>query len=144
MNEVPQTELFKLKDFLEEIVKEQKARLTGAEAIVKIDRAYTGKYSKCFVDNVNDPNHILILSHYPGTVSSGFVCVVNVIYSRPQNRTKEASDAMFEAIDKYARANNCEEILGSAWKYQGARGVDSIWMEKGYDIQETTYVKVLT
>ena len=140
MKEVKQNEIFKLKDLFDEIIKETNVEMTGAEAVVKFDRAYNGNYLRIFTDNVDDPKHCLVVAHYPGFVHSGFICVVQVIYSKPRHRNQISLNQMRALYREYAKKNNCEYIIGSAWKYKGARGIDSIWIDDGFEPQETVYV----
>lgn len=143
MKEVNQDELFKLRDLFGKIIEETSVPITPDEAIVKFHRAIQGKYLKVFTDDLKDPKHCVVVSHMPGMVHSGFICAVNVIYSLPQYRTQASLDAMHSVIEDYARSNNCEHIFGSAWKYKGSRGIDSMWIGKGYEKQEVVYVKNL-
>lgn len=143
MKPAPQSELFKLRGLFNQIIKEMNGRLTADEAVVKFDRAMTAKYLQIFTDNIEDPKHCLIVSHMPGMVDSGFICAVIMMYSSPQHRNQTSLDEMHNLVDNYAREHSCEAILGSAWKYKGARGIDSMWLSKGYELQETTYVKIL-
>ena len=143
MKEVPKAEFFKLKNLLDIIAKEMNGPITAAEAVVNLDRAATGKYLKIFSDNVDDPKHCLVLAHYPGLVHSGFLCAVIMMYSLPQHRNQASLDEMHAITEKYALEHSCDRILGSAWKYKGARGIDSMWLSKGYEIQENVYVKNL-
>lgn len=142
MKELPADEYFKCRDLFAQIIKEMNGRLTADEAIMKYHRAASAKCLSIFVDS-DDPKQCVILSHYPGTVDSGFVCAVIMRYASPQVRTQEFVNESRRIIEEYAVKNKCEIILGSAWKWDGARGIDSIWTSEGYKIQETVYAKVI-
>ena len=141
MKEVNKDELFKLKGLFGTIIKETNVPITADEAVIKYHRGVEGGYLKVLTDNLEDPKHCLILSCLPGMVHSGFLCIVNLIYSLPQHRNQKMVDEMHAIIDDFAKAHKCEQILGSAWKYRGSRGIDSMWLGKGYEIQEVVYVK---
>lgn len=142
MKELPPDEFFKIRELGKEVVKEMNGRLTADEAIMKYHRAATAGCLKIFVDS-DTPKHLLVVSHFPGNVDSGFVCAVNLIYSTPSERTAEALNKMRAIYHKYAKENLCEHILGSSWEYKGSRAIDAIWLEDGFTKQETVYVKEL-
>lgn len=143
MKEIKREVIYKLRGLFEQIIKEMNGPLTADEAIVKFDRAYQGNYLKIFTDDIENPKHCLILAVYPGMIHSGFICTVVMMYSSPEVRNASTLDEMHRITEEFAHARKCEQILGSAWKYRGSRGIDSMWTGKGYEIQETVYVKNL-
>jgi hypothetical protein len=67
-----------------------------------------------------------------------------LIYSVPEERgNQEALDAMHLTIDTYAAIHGAEAIMGSSWKFRGSRSIDNMWLGRGYEVQEATYVKLL-
>ena len=114
------------------------------EVLAAIDCGYDSRRMAVYVDDINSPNHCLVLALMPGIATKGMLVTVLLIYSKPEGRTNpDIVPAMMNTINNYATFNGAKAILGSAWKYKGARGIDSLWLANGYEIQETVYVKTL-
>lgn len=110
----------------------------------RIEAGYNGEYMGVFVDDVDNIKHCVVLAMWPGIVTKHFICAVVFIYSAPEVRgRRDAVRALTETIDQFAISHGAGCILGSSWKYRGARPTDRFWTSNGYEIQETTYVKVL-
>lgn len=143
IKELPQPQFFKLKGLFAQIIKEMNGPITAAEAIVNFDRAAKANYLKIFTDDFDNPKHCLIISFCPGMIHSGMLAIINMIYSSPQERNQITLKAMLDISYNFADTNKCDAIIGSAWKYKGARGIDSMWINEGFEHQETVYIKYL-
>lgn len=110
----------------------------------RIEAGYVSRSMAVYVDNVEDPKHCLILATWPGIVTKGLLVAVILIYSMPNFRgDQEIVSTMMRTIENFAQIHGADSILGSSWKYLGARPIDSLWTSHGYVEQETTYVKIL-
>jgi hypothetical protein len=142
---VPQSKLYIVKDLLTKAKDELKNdRADVDESLAAVENGYTNKRMGVYVDDLVSPKHCLILALMPGLATKGMLVTVLLIYSVPEERGRaDIIDAMMFTIDNYATLNGATDILGSSWKYKGARGIDSLWLSRGYEIQETVYVKTL-
>ena len=142
---VPQSKLEGLLPFFEPICAELNAteRITVKEWMEIIGRGYEGRYLDVYVDDFEDPKHCLVLCRMPGGVDRGVVTVVRLIYSKPDHRNDEdAVKTMMTTIDNYHKIHGTTAILASSWKFRGSRPIDSLWLDNGFEVQETTYVKL--
>lgn len=119
-------------------------KATIQQAMFSVERGYENRTVAIYVDNIDAPKHCLALALVPGFLVEGFMVVVLLIYSVPEERgNKEALDAMHLTLENYAKIHGAETIIGSSWKYKGSRGIDAMWKSRGYEQQEVTYVKLL-
>jgi len=142
---VPQSGLEALLPFFTPICKEMNAadRITPHEWMDILARGYAGRYLDVYVDDFKNPDHCLVLARLPGGVDRGTVTVVRLIYSKPDARgDTDAVKLMLETIDNYHKIHGTTAILASSWKFRGSRPIDSLWLDNGYEVQETTYVKL--
>jgi hypothetical protein len=103
---------------------------------------YSNKVLAAYVDDINAPKHLIILSITPGVMFEGLIAFVHLVYSVPEERGKrEVLDAMHTTIDNYARFHNAGSIIGSSWVYGNSRPIDLMWTSRGYVCQENVYYK---
>lgn len=142
---VPQSALESLAPFFEPIIPEMglSDRIDIKDWIASLEVGYVGRYTDVYVDDLANPSHCLVLCRTLGGVDRGVITTVRLIYSKPDVRTKENTDALLEVIENYAKIHGCSIILASSWKFKGSRPIDSLWLDQGFEIQETTYVKKL-
>lgn len=143
---LPQSKLENLRSLFEQAQKEMNLAERGdvQAGLERIDAGYISRSMAVYVDDVEKPSHCIVLATWPGIVTKGLLVAVILIYSLPEARgNTEAINVMMSTIENFAKLNGAECILGSSWKYLGARPIDSLWTSHGYVEQETTYVKLL-
>ena len=105
---------------------------------------YAYKTVAVYLDDFQDPKHCLSLMLLPqGTLFAGPLVVCMLIYSTPEERTPENLDQLHLTLDSYAKIHKAGAISGSSWEYKDSRGIAPMWKARGYEKQETTYVKFL-
>lgn len=111
----------------------------------RIEAGYIGQYMGVYVDNIENPKHCTVIANWPGIVTRDSIAAVILIYSVPEERgNKEALAALLTTVENFARYHGAGCILGSSWQFRGARPIDVMWLANGYELQETTYVKILS
>lgn len=112
------------------------------KAIRMLRAAYGTRCAGAYVDNTEDPKHVLIMMHFPGVDTFGLQAMISVLYIAPEERGNAANLAtMLSAAENYAKINGAEYITGSSWTYRGAKASDSLWRANGFEPQETVYIK---
>lgn len=143
---VPQSGLEALVPFFEPIVSEMNLtdRINVREWMEMLGRGYITKTTDVYVDSIQNPQHCLVLCRNFGGVDRGIITVVRLIYSKPEVRSDaDAVAVMMKTIHAYAEIHDSNIILASSWKFKGSRPIDSLWIGNGFEVQETTYVKML-
>jgi len=103
---------------------------------------YANKMIAAYVDDVNAPKHLVIVSNTPGVMFEGLIAFVHLIYSVPEERGKrEVVDAMHLTIENYAKFHKAGSIIGSSWVYGKSKPIDVLWTSRGYVCQENVYYK---
>jgi GNAT superfamily N-acetyltransferase len=114
-------------------------------ALRSLERGYAGRYMGAYVDDFEKPTCCLIMSHFPGMSTSGVVAFINLIYIDPEHRGRsETAKVLMQTAENYARLNSANVLIGTSWLYRGSKGSDSFWQSRGFEVQETQYVKHLT
>lgn len=119
-------------------------KATIEQAMASVAKGYENRTVAVYVDDIENPKHCLAVALVPGFLVEGLMVVCLLIYSVPEERGKtEPLDALHLTLENYARIHGAETILGSSWIYRGSRGIDAMWKDRGFEPQETTYVKLL-
>ena len=146
MKPLPQTKISVLRPVLETAIKELgiEDRTTVDFLINRIGMGYTARSINAYVDDVEEPKHVLVLEHSHGGVTDEKMVEVRFIYSEESERgDAEAVKAFDEQITTFCEFFNPDVILGSSWVYRGARRIDALWTSLGFEKQEIVYIKRL-
>lgn len=147
MEPLPQTKVGNLLPIFNSMVKEAnlEERSSGQHCLARLIHGYSLQGMDAYVDDTDNPKHVIIFGKFPGIVTNEMLGVVLFIYSIPEDRGSAESLAAFrEQIDAYAQASQVDSLLGSDWQFRGtAMGVGKFWRECGFERQETTYVRVI-
>lgn len=120
-------------------------RSTVDDAIITLTRGYDGRFMSAYADNFENPQFCLIMAHFPGMATAGTIAHISLMWVDPAHRgDAEALEVLFQTAENYARLNGADVLVGTSWLYRGSKGTDSLWLKKGYEVQETQYVKHLT
>jgi hypothetical protein len=136
-----------LRKLLEQRLKESHLeKLTSADYIIpKLEGCYDIRSAGAYVDDVDNPKHCLIMTHFQSAFIDGVAAFVSLLYSVPEARgNPEDLAVLFQTAENYARLNGCIRVTGSSWIFEGSKGIDALWLKKGYKPQETVFVKSLT
>ena len=127
----------------------EESNLTGRVSVDdlfrKLENGYDTRCMGAYVDNTENPQHVLVMGHFPGFLTQGTFASVILIYSLPEARGDTgAVDVMATTAENYARLNGCATLIGSSWVLDGARPIDALWKHYGFREQERIYIKNLT
>jgi GNAT superfamily N-acetyltransferase len=144
---VPKTKLDCLDEILAQAIGEM--HFTGRTSVdfikKQIARGYDMRCAGAYVDDLEDPTRVLLLSNSHGILTDEKIVVVHLIYVDPKDRgNKAALQLMLEMIEGYARLTGCDTIFASSWVYEKSKPCDRVWLRSGYSPQEVAYVKKLT
>jgi hypothetical protein len=110
----------------------------------KLTDLYSIRSAGVYVDDVTDPRHCLIMTHFPGMTLDRVVATINLIYTRPAFRgDTQAVDALYKTAENYARLNGADVLQGSSWLFDGSKRTDALWTKLGFSLQSVSYVKML-
>lgn len=146
MKPVPQSQLESFRNFFVPIISEMNLSndITIDEWMDNLDRGYTLRYLNLYVDSLDNPQHCLVLSNYPGIVRRGNTTSVVLIYSVPDKRGDvEAIKNLKETYNAFAKIHGSSALVAASWKLNGTRPIDSLWLSDGFVEESTTYVKML-
>ena len=144
---VPQSKIGIVKPLLASSIEESNLKdLSDVDDLMaKLNRGYDTRCMGIYVDDLDAPKHLLIMSHMPGLALKATVAFVLRIYSLPEARgDTSAVDVMMATAENYARLNGAEAIMGSAWIYRGALDISPLWKFYGFEPMENTFLKQLT
>lgn len=97
-----------------------------------------------YVDNADNAQHCLIISHFPGLATQAITAHILLIYSVPEARgNTQAVDVMVATAENYARLHGAETLSGASWVYRGAKDIDALWQHYGFEPQERIFIKHL-
>jgi hypothetical protein len=112
--------------------------------ISNLEKGYEGKFMGAYVDKVEDPEVVLIMSHFPGVATLNLVACINLIYVVPSKRGDTSTLAvLLRTAENYARMNGADSVLGTSWVYRGAEDTSKVWLGNGYEPQEKIFIKHL-
>jgi hypothetical protein len=121
------------------------ALATLEQAKRSLEAGYTNKTLAAYVDNLQEPKHLLILSAFPGLLIEGLVTIVHLIYSVPEARgDADIIKTFHSTVENFARFKGAGSIIGSSCVYGTSRPIDPMWKAQGYKQWETVYIKELT
>lgn len=118
-------------------------RTTIEDLFRNLSLGYDSRTMGAYVDDVEKPNHCLIMSHFPGVVVNGIMAYISLIYSTPEHRSTENAAVLLRTAENYARLNGASMLLGSSWVYRGSQDTGLFWVHNGFEVQETAYIKHL-
>lgn len=120
-------------------------RAVVAHGMKTMENGYDNRNMGVYTDSVESPSCCLVISHFPGAFSPDLVAFIHVLYVTPEKRGDLAlSKALLTAAEVYAKANGARTLYGSSWIYRDSQGTDAFWKRNKFEIQESTYVKILT
>lgn len=96
-----------------------------------------------YVDDADDPHLLLIVSAGKFGVLNEKVCYVNTLYVDPDRRSSFDRAAVVDAINLFARSQDCNVIFGSSWTFRGSVDSSTFWKSFGAEEQETIHVKFM-
>lgn len=141
---LPESKLDVVWPLLDRVAEEMDTpKLASADQLKQsIARGYENKIMAVYVDNLESPKHCLVLSVTPAVIYEGLVAMVHLVYSVPEERgLPDMTAAMHRTIENYAKFHKAGLILAASWKYGNSRPIDQFWTARGYQTQETLYVK---
>lgn len=143
---VPQSKLAILKPLFEAALKETHLdkRTSNDVMLEKLKIGYDTRFMAAYVDSLESPKMTLVLANYPGLWMEESVAAVLLIYATPQVRAlKSTLSSMREQMNSFAAVKKADTLVGGSILFRGARGIDSYWLNEGFEKQETSYVKFL-
>jgi hypothetical protein len=144
---VPESRLDVIRPLLQSSIEESGlAELSDVnDLMAKIQRGYGNRCMGVYVDDLEKPQHLLILAHMPGLATKALAAFILRIYTLPEARGDTAAfDVMLATAENYARLHGAESLMGSSWIFRGARDISALWKHYGFEPQENTFVKYLT
>lgn len=143
---VPESRL----DDLLPILKRRVAELVTpikAEAEVYLEfvkAGYSRRLVAAYVDDLDNPSRILVLSHYPDTWTRSVVCNISLLYTVPEHRGSIAwIKNVVKTAEAYARIYGAAFVLAGSFDLGSNKKIGSLWKRLGYDEASTSYLKVL-
>ena len=104
---------------------------------------YARRLVAAYVDSLDDPHHILVLSHFPDIWSKNIVCTVSLIYSDKEHRGSYANvKQMVKTAEAYALLFGATLIMASSFDMGDNKRIGSLWKRLGYVETNTTYMKI--
>lgn len=135
-----------LKPLLAERLKECKlSKLSSPEYIIqKLNDFYAIRSAGVYVDDVKDPKHCLIMTHFSGVAVDRLLATISLIYTRIGHRGNQANvDTLYATAENYARLNGADILTGSSWLFDGSKRTDALWEKHGFAVESINYVKTL-
>ena len=115
------------------------------DLLVKLRQGYARQCLGAYVDNVEKPQHVLVMGHFPGFLTQGSFASIILVYSIPEARgDTSAVDVMIATAENYARLNGAEYLLGTSWVYRGSADIDALWKFYDFEPRERVFIKNLT
>lgn len=145
LNPLPESKIPNLSRIFASMLSEAnlERRTDVTKCIETLKNGFKTRTMDAYVDNPEDPKHVLILGKYPGIATAEKLVIVNFIYSVPEERgNPDAEKAFFRTIENYAAIFGADAILASSWCYKGSRRIDAFWVKNGFEKQEIVYVKL--
>lgn len=120
-------------------------RSSVGEVMVKLERGYNERRMGAYVDDLNNPQCALIMSLFHGSATEDRYANIALAYVVPELRGKaEYGNALIETAEAYAKHHKANSLLGTSWLYKDSKDTGWFWKAKGFEPQETIYVKHLT
>ena len=118
---------------------------TNAKAMAeRLKTRYMTRESDAYVDDVENPKHIIILERRECVVTTETMILVRLIYSSEGSRDSPTLVADFrEALENYAKVFPCDTMVAASWVFRGSKDIGPMWKAMGFEPQETSYVKFL-
>jgi hypothetical protein len=109
-----------------------------------LEKGYDGKYMGAYVDKVEDPEVVLIISHFPGMATFNIVAHINLIYVAPTKRgDASVVGVLLKTAENYAKFHGADSLIGTSWIYKGAEDTSKMWLASGFEPQEKIFIKHL-
>ncbi len=145
---VPQSQLSCVEKLLETARQESgpkmQKRMDVKYTLARVEDGYDSRRMAVYVDSLENPNHCLILAHWPGIMTKEDLVAVLLIYSSPEHRgNPEAVKTLLDTIESYAKISGADAVVGGAWLYDYDVNIESLWKSRGYVDQEKVFVKML-
>lgn len=108
-----------------------------------------GRSAHAFVDDLEKPRCVLILTTGQGTAFPEQSCVINVIHVQREFRDKNPSGAvelfkqMVQHAEAWGRSKGCTIMRGASWIWRGSKDISSMWESCGYEPQSVEFSKPL-
>ena len=94
------------------------------------------------VDNVALPRAFVIAVSEPSATWKGSMCVIPLLYVRPDFRSPGLFRDLMNAVGRFAVRKECQSILTSSWVYRGlTQSTAELWESLGFEAQETIYMR---
>ena len=135
-----------LRTVLQKRIKESnlQVRSTVDLCLFNIERGYDGKYAGAYVDDAENPEVVLIMTHFPGTATFNMMAFINLIYVNPEKRgDPETLKVLLRTAENYAKMNGADCLVGTSWIYRGAEDTSKMWTTAGFEPQEKIFIKHL-
>lgn len=144
---VPQSKLDNLTEICTRVGSEMNPlRAKDAKSMIALLHGfYTQGMMDVYVDDLENPSHMLVMSLTPSIWNNDIVATVLLIYSYPEARGDiDVLKAFMRTYTGYAMLKGATAISGSSWVLNGHKGTDAIWKADKFDHSETVYTKYLT
>jgi hypothetical protein len=143
---VPESKLDNLKPILKKVAEDFDAsRFKSPDVILQfLNAGYVNRSIDVYVDDVENPNHLLILAKVPSLWYNDMGVTVLLIFTVPEKRGDiNILQTMLRTAESYAVIHGADYISGSSWVYRGHKGTDVIWKANDYTLAETVFTKHL-
>lgn len=141
---VPQSKLPNLAEIFKRRVEEShlEKRTTVGDLMVKLGRGYDNRMMAAYTDDIDNPQACLVMSVFPGLITDDNYANIILAYLVPELRgRREYGDALINMAEGYAKLHNASRLMASSWLYKDSKGIDWWLKKKGFEPQETIYVK---
>jgi hypothetical protein len=109
-----------------------------------LEKGYEGKYMGAYVDRIENPEVVLIISHFPGMTTFNIVAYINLIYVAPSKRGDvSVVGVLLKTSENYAKLNGADSLVGTSWIYRGSEDTSKMWIANGFEVQEKIFIKHL-
>jgi hypothetical protein len=146
MKEVKAADIPKIYEILDRNIKACKieGRTSTAYCAANITLRMSTGQCGIWVDNIEKPQALLVVTVGKFGVMDENVCFVNTIYADgPRQDDLSLGQDMLDTVELYASNNSCDCIYGSAWVYKGCIDISPLWKRFGAEKQEIIYIKKL-
>jgi hypothetical protein len=79
-----------------------------------MDKLYDLRAAGVYVDDKDNPLHVVVLTHLPDFWTSQTICTVSLMFSHPDHRQYDYVAEMLEVAHNYAAMNGCVRIVAAS------------------------------
>lgn len=96
-----------------------------------------------WVDNLEDPHAILVVTGGKFGVLNEDFAFVNTIYVDPDHHSGGLVQSMIDTAKLWGKSRNAQILQVSDWVYRGEKSKGALWASLGFEKQETLFIQQL-